>query len=119
MDADPDRKAAIAARLALARKQAGLSQAQVAKMLGLHRPSVSEAEAGRRNVTAAEVARLAEIYGVSADWLSCTGVADTDSARDRIELAARELAKLREDDLTKVLDLLQALRKSKTKGEHE
>ena len=37
----------IAERLKEARKLAGLSQGHVAKMLGLHRPSVSEMEAGK------------------------------------------------------------------------
>ena len=47
---------AIAERLKLARDQAGLSQGQVAKKLGWHRPTVSEIEAGRRRVAADEVA---------------------------------------------------------------
>jgi transcriptional regulator with XRE-family HTH domain len=103
-------KEAIASRLALARKQAGLSQAQVAKLLNLHRPSITEAEAGRRNVTATELAKLAEIYGVSLDWLACANSDSADGVNDRIQLAARELAKLKNDDLEKVLGLLQALK---------
>jgi len=110
MDTDQKKKEAIASRLALARKQAGLSQAQVAKMLDLHRPSISEAEAGRRNVTAIELAKLAEIYGVSLDWLGCTNKDESSGANDKIQLAARELAKLKNDDLEKVLSLLQALK---------
>ena len=43
-----ERKAIIASRLREARRMAGLSQAQVAKMLGLHRPSITESEAGNR-----------------------------------------------------------------------
>lgn len=108
---DEQRKAAIASRLALARKQAGLTQGQVATMLRLHRPSISEVEAGRRDVTAAEIAQLAEIYGVSVAWLSCAE-GESHPARDRIELAARELARLRDEDLGKVLDLLRALKES-------
>jgi transcriptional regulator with XRE-family HTH domain len=112
MDKDQKKKEAIASRLALARKQAGLSQAQVAKMLNLHRPSITEAEAGRRNVTATEMAKLAEIYGVSVDWLACTDTDSTDETKDRIQLAARELAKLKKEDLEKVLGLLSALKKA-------
>lgn len=103
-------KAAMASRLALARERAGLTQRQVAEMLDLHRPAISEAEAGRRNVTAAEMAKLAKIYGVTLEWLSCTDTHETDAVRDRVHLAARELAKLKDQDLKKVLDLLQALR---------
>ena len=110
MDNEQKKKEAIASRLALARKQAGLSQAQVAKILNLHRPSISEAEAGRRNVTATELAKLAEIYGVSLDWLGCTNTDLGGGANDKIQLAARELAKLKNNDLEKVLALLQALK---------
>ena len=110
MDKAQKKKEAIASRLALARKQAGLSQAQVAKMLNLHRPSITEAEAGRRNVTAIEIAKLAEIYGVSVDWLACADTDSSDETKDRIQLAARELAKLKKEDLEKVLGLLSALK---------
>jgi transcriptional regulator with XRE-family HTH domain len=112
MDKTQKKKEAIAMRLALARKQAGLSQAQVAKMLSLHRPSISEAEAGRRNVSATEITQLAEIYGVGVDWLACTDTNSANETRDKIHLAARELAKLKKDDLEKVLGLLSALKKA-------
>ena len=115
MDNVQKKKEAIASRLALARKQAGLSQAQVAKLLGLHRPSITEAEAGRRNVTATEIATLAEVYGVSINWLACSDTDSTDETRDRIQLAARELAKLKKDDLERVLGLLSALNKTECK----
>jgi transcriptional regulator with XRE-family HTH domain len=112
MDDSQKKKEAIASRLALARKQAGLSQGQVAKMLNLHRPSISETEAGRRNVTVTELSKLADIYGVSLEWLACSDTDSTNETRDRIQLAARELAKLKKDDLDKVLGLLSALKKS-------
>ena len=40
----------------------GLSQAQVAKMLDLQRPSITEMEAGNRAVSAEELVNLAEIF---------------------------------------------------------
>lgn len=105
------KRVAIATRLRVAREQAGLSQGQVAKILGLHRPSVSEMEAGRRSVTAEELVSLAKTYGVSVDWL--TGADAPDPERDRLELAARELSKLKKQDLDRVLQLLASLRKGK------
>jgi transcriptional regulator with XRE-family HTH domain len=108
-------KLAIANRLALARKNAGLSQAQVAEMLDLHRPAISEAEAGRRNVTADELGKLDEIYGVEVSWLACTDTKEANLDADKIHLAARELSKLKKDDLDKVIDLLSALRKEDKK----
>ena len=107
-----DKKLTIASRLTLARKHAGLSQGQVAKMMGLHRPSISEIEAGRRNVSSEELVKFAKIYSVSVSWLSAEDSETSDPQKDKIELAARELAKLKDEDLKKVIDLLSALRDS-------
>jgi len=96
-------------RLRAAREQAGLSQGQVAKMLGLHRPSVSEMEAGRRKVSSDELTELAHIYAVSISWLTGEDSLAPDDA-SRIELAARGLANLKRDDLDKLIALLTALR---------
>jgi transcriptional regulator with XRE-family HTH domain len=89
---------------------AGLTQGQVARMLGLHRPSVSEAEAGRRRVAAEELADYATAYGVSPSWLSGFGPEQLEATNPRVELAARELGKLKPEDLDRVLHLLAALR---------
>lgn len=106
----------IASRLRLARENAGLSQGQVAKLLGVHRPTVSQMEAGQRRVTAEELAQLAQLYGVSTDWLACVGSEGPDPLRDRAELAARELLKLRKEDLDRVLDLLASVRRAAEHG---
>ena len=91
---------------------AGLTQGQVAKSLDWHRPTVSEIEAGRRRVPAEELAALAEMYGVSVPWVVGENDEDSSLAADRVKLAARELSKLREEDLDRVLQLVQALRSS-------
>ena len=103
-------RALIAQRLKEARKLAGLSQGQVAKLLALHRPSISEIEAGNRRVSAEELAHFAEIYDVSAAWL-LGKVPDLLDAHDpRLELAARQLSKLKAADLDRLLRLLAAMR---------
>jgi transcriptional regulator with XRE-family HTH domain len=104
-----ERKMAIAARLKAAREQAGLTQGQVARILGLHRPSVSELEAGRRSVSAEELATLAETYGVSVDWL--LNAKDVDPTRVRYELAARKLSNMRPEDINQLLELLASLKR--------
>jgi transcriptional regulator with XRE-family HTH domain len=112
--ADPESvRAAMATRLRAAREQAGLSQGQVAKILGLQRPSISELEAGRRKVSAEEVGRFAEIYHVSVSWLMNEESEMPDPA---VELAARELAKLKKEDLDTVLNVLRTFRKAKGKA---
>lgn len=109
----PNKKEIIAARLCIAREQAGLSQAQVAKLLKLHRPTISEIEAGRRNVSAEELVEFAKLYGVSLNWITDEDEEGFDINKDKIELAARELNKLKEDDFEKVIKLLMAI---KSKG---
>jgi transcriptional regulator with XRE-family HTH domain len=99
----------VAARLKAAREQAGLSQGQAARLLDMHRPTISEIEAGRRRVTAEELARFADIFGVSISWLATD---QPDVPDPKVELAARELAKLKDDDLDTVLRLLRTLRKA-------
>ena len=107
---DSTKRAQIAARLREARKLAGLSQGHVARILGLHRPSVSEIEAAKRRVSADEAARLAEIYDVSVAWLLGEAPEILDVQDPRLELAARELVKLKPDDLESLLRLLAAMR---------
>jgi transcriptional regulator with XRE-family HTH domain len=108
-----DAKGAIGARLRLAREQAGLSQGQVAVKLDLHRPTVSEIEAGRRRVAADEVGKFARLYKVSVSWLIGEADEKRDPKREKVELAARRLVKLRDQDLELVLDLLASLREQK------
>ena len=92
----------------MAREQAGLSQGQVAKLMKMHRPTISEIEAGRRKVSAEEIAQFSRLYDISVVWL--TNAEETDEHRDRIELAARELSKLKPQDLDVVIGILTALR---------
>lgn len=101
----------VGGRLRLAREQAGLSQGQVARILGMHRPTISEIEAGRRRVTAEELATFARTYEVSVSWLS--GAEGDDEVDDRVRLAARELAKVKPEDLDRILRLLATMRQPK------
>ena len=97
----------IVRRLQAARKQAGLTQGQVAVLLGLQRPTISEIEAGRRKVTAEELTVFSDAYGVSVAWLTSQ---DDHALNPAVELAARELSKLKKEDLDTVLNLLKTLR---------
>ncbi len=103
----------VAQRLRIAREQAGLSQGQVAKMLNFHRPTISEIEAGRRKVNTEELVKFSKIYEVSTDWL--INSENENNLDPKIELAARNLAKLNNDDLNKILRLLSSIKKSGSK----
>ena len=56
-------------RIALARKQAGLSQEQLGEKLGVSRQAVSKWEAGQSNPDLTYVAEMCRLFGVSSDWL--------------------------------------------------
>lgn len=106
---DRDKKAVIAARVREARLSAGLTQGQVAKMLGLHRPSVSEIEGGNRAVTAEELARMADIFDVGVGWLAGEGADKVDVHDNKLQLAARELQKLKPGDLERLLKIIASM----------
>lgn len=99
----------ISERLRWAREQAGLSQGQVAKLLGVHRPTISTIESGERTVKAEEVSFFSETYGVEPDWILYGDAAIPENESTR--MVARELAKLSQDDLEVVLRVVRTLRK--------
>jgi transcriptional regulator with XRE-family HTH domain len=110
-----DKRKIIASRIREARSMAGLSQGQVARMLGLQRPSVTEMEAGNRAVSAEELSKLAEIFDVSVVWLLGDGATTLDEHDARLHLAARELMKLKPQDLNRLLTLLASKRQQESK----
>jgi len=113
MTSDESKRNDCASRLRWARENAGLSQGQAAKMLGFHRPTISQIEAGQRAVKVEELNKFAELYDVKEDWLLS---GDVSFSKDpTIELAARELSKLKKDDLEKILKLIQAVRTRRDK----
>ena len=108
------KRAVIASRLREARKMAGISQGQVAKLLEMHRPTISEIEAGNRRVSAEELSKFAEMYDVTVSWLLAETAEQLETDDPRLQLAARELSKLKPDDLDRLLRLLASMRSSDT-----
>lgn len=111
-DSPDTHRSEIAERLREARKAAGLSQGQVAKLLQMHRPTVSEIEAGNRRVSAEELVKFAETYDVTVSWLLGETAEQLEMNDPRLQLAARELSKLKPDDLDRLLRLLASMRSS-------
>lgn len=58
-----------AERLKSRREELGLTQAVLAKRVGMHQSGVAHLEAGRRRPTAATLERLAAELEVGMDWL--------------------------------------------------
>ena len=66
---DVSERLAIARRLKQARVKAGVSQEKVARMMNLHRPTISALEAGARRLAAEEIVPITRLLGVSVAWL--------------------------------------------------
>lgn len=111
------KRLAIAERLKEARKAAGLSQGQVAKLLQMHRPTISEIEAGNRRVSADELVKIAETYDVTVSWVLGESAEQLEVDDPRLQLAARELSKLKTVDLDRLLRLLASMRSADEDGE--
>ena len=84
--------------------------------LNYHRPTISQIEAGQRVVRPDEIARFASLYGVQETWIihGDTGIAANQDAR--VEIAARELAKLRKEDLDTILKVIKVMRSNRGEG---
>jgi transcriptional regulator with XRE-family HTH domain len=100
---NPAHREQIASRLRSARKAVGLSQAQVAKRLRVHRPTISEMEAGRRRVSADELAHLAEIYRAPVEWFTSGVHVEAEPEDERLTLAIQLLKGLNDEDLDRVV----------------
>jgi transcriptional regulator with XRE-family HTH domain len=98
----------LGSRLRQARDTAGLSQEQVARLLGLPRPAVTEMEKETRKVSAGELKELAELYKVSLEWLA----GDLLNQNRKVKIAARKLAALKERDLDAVMRIIDSLQRT-------
>ncbi len=106
-----DDREKIAARLKEARILAGLSQAHAADKLGLKRPAISEIESGNRKVSAEELIQLANLYKVDTSWLLLRESENETYMNEQFKFAARELSKLSQDDMQRLLQVLTILPK--------
>ena len=89
----------LGARIAALRKNAGLSQAELAVQLQISASAMGMYEQGRREPSAQVLVEMARILGVSTDYL-LTGIAGVDQGEDfqrmllsRITTADRRLEK--------------------------
>jgi len=74
----------------------------------MHRPTITECEAGRRKVSAEELLQFAQLYRVTTAWL--TGDVDPQGSPE-IAVAAREIAQLKPEDREKVMEFLRSVSK--------
>lgn len=90
------------------REYLGLSQEDVAAVLGVPRPAISSIENGRRKVSSAELAKLATLFGTSSDRLM-GAVPDEDPSVAALFRTAKALT---EHDRAQVLRFAEFLREA-------
>lgn len=61
--------AALGQRLAQAREALSLSQVEAAKLIGISQGTYSGYETGTRRINLPMLQRIADVYGVTVDWL--------------------------------------------------
>lgn len=92
-------------RLAKARELAGLSQGQVAHLLGMESAAtISHYESGLRKLTVIMLLRLCEAYDVSVIWIM-TGTNPDFDPTPIMEAASR--LKMSAEDFDKIMDMLE------------
>jgi len=96
-------------RLREARKYLKLSQEFVARQMNLSRPTISAIESGQRKVTAEELARFSELYGVSTEELMYGKVSED----TQVEMFARAFSELSDMDRKEIMNLIDFKRRYK------
>ena len=99
----------VARRLRSARETLGLTQEDVASALGIPRTSMIAMEAGRRNVTALEIRRLARIYRREVAWILGEVPETINGQAPENEALFRATASLSDADKEQVLRFAQFL----------
>lgn len=94
-------RADIAERLRQGREYVGLSQEEVALVLGVSRPAVTNMELGQRKVEATEIVTLSKLYRRTVEYL-LTGKDPITEAPEQLAFLARAIKGLSEKDLDEV-----------------
>lgn len=108
---EEQQREALAARLREAREYVGLSQEEVASVLKLSRPAITNIELGTRKVEAIELDQLARLYGRTVEFL-LTGDEGAKQSSEQIAFLARATNGLTGKDLEELGRFADFLRNS-------
>ena len=84
------------------RNRLHLSQEYVANFLGINRATYTQMENGKRKITAEDISRLSELFGVTADALLNENKISQPST-----VFARRFEKLDENDQAEIMNLIK------------
>jgi len=106
-----DERTRMGDRLRQAREYMGLSQDDVASVLGLSRPSVTNIELGSRKVEALELNKLSKLYRRPLEYL-LTGLEPPPSGPEQLVFLARAVKGLSDKDMEEVARFAEFLKQS-------
>lgn len=89
-------------RLKKAREYLGLTQEDVAKLMGISRVIITNIEAGTRKVSAEELAKFSKIYGWSMEELL-----EGEKKEEKIPMFARTFNELSKEDQEEIINLIK------------
>ena len=89
-------------RIKKIRNQLHLSQEYVANFLGVNRATYTQMENGRRKITAEDVSKLSDLFGVTADALL-----NDNKMSQPATIFARSFEKLDENDQAEIMNLIK------------
>lgn len=98
-------------RLRQAREYVGLSQDDVASVLGVSRPAITLIESGGRKVEAIELNKLATLFGTTVEYL-LTGQKTVTVEDEKLAFLARATQGLSKADMEQLLRFTDYLRNS-------
>lgn len=84
------------------RNQLHLSQEYVATFLGINRATYTQMENGKRKITAEDVSKLSDLFGVTAD-----AILNENSISQPATIFARSFEKLDENDQAEIMNLIK------------
>ncbi len=100
-------------RIKSLRKEQHLSQDYVAKYLDMNRSSYTQLENGKRKATAEDIARLCDLFKVSAD-----AILNKQSYEQPAIMFARSFEKLSEADQNEIMNLIRFKEQMKNNREN-
>ena len=89
-------------RLKKAREYLGLTQDDVAKLMGVSRVIITNIESGTRKVSAEELSKLSKIYGWTMEELL-----EGERREENIPMFARTFKELSEQDQEEIINLIK------------
>lgn len=110
------RREDVASRIREARAKAGLTQAEVARLLGVSAHTVWSWEGGRVRPNQEHLVELARHCGVSTDWLLGRDVIEAEVLKEMNVSFRQAVAGLPIEDIESIWEFIQFVRERRRKG---